>query len=77
MRYGEKIARVIEMDNVHGASYLRAVLAKHGIDSMTRAFHYRSLFFFLDPIVKMEVFVPGAAILDAKELIRTEGLQIV
>src|SRR5204862_8266591 len=41
MSHGAEVARVIEMDNVHGISYLRGVLATHGIDSVARAFHYR------------------------------------
>jgi hypothetical protein len=77
LRYLQKVVRVIEMDNVHGACYLRAVLTRQGIDSVTRAFHYRSLFFFLAPIVKMEVLVPAVELARAQEVIRTAGLEIV
>jgi hypothetical protein len=77
MRYLKKAVPVIEMENVHGACYVRAVFAKHGIDSVTQAFHYRSLFFFLGPIVKMEVLVPAVELTRAQEIIRTSGLEIV
>jgi hypothetical protein len=77
LRHGDDIASVIEMDNVYGASYLRAILAEAGIDSMARAFHYRSLFFFLEPIVKIELLVPADKVSQAQGLIQSAALEIV
>jgi hypothetical protein len=77
LKYGSEVAAVLEMDNVHGVSYLRGVLATHGIDSMAQAFHYRSLFFFLEPIVKMVLLVPSAEMAQAQEIIRAEKIDVV
>jgi hypothetical protein len=77
MKHGEKVESVMEMDNVHGACYIHAALARHGIDSVIRAFHYRSLLFFFGPITKMEVLVPSAGVEEAQRIIRTIGLEIV
>jgi hypothetical protein len=77
LKCGTEVAPVIEMDNVHGVSYLRGILATHGIDSMARAFHYRSLFFFLEPIVKMELLVPAAEMAQAQEIICAEKIEVV
>ena len=77
MRYGDEVASVIEMDNVHGLSFLRGILAMHGIDSVARAFYYRSLFYFLEPIVKMELLVPTAKMVQALEIIDAEKVDVV
>jgi hypothetical protein len=77
LKYRDEVASIMEMDNVYGATYLSAVLAKAGIDSMTRAFHYRSLFFFLEPIVKMELLVPNDRASQAQDLIQALPLQVV
>ena len=77
LKYGAEIGSAIEMDNVHGVSYLRGVLAMHGIDSVARAFYYRSLFYFLEPIVKMELLVPTAKMVQALEIIDAEKVDVV
>jgi hypothetical protein len=77
MKHDEKVESVMELDNVHGAWYIQAALARHGIDSVIRAFHYRSLLFFFGPITKMEVLVPSAGVEEAQQIIRTIGLEIV
>ena len=76
-RHGDRVACLIEMDNVYYAGYLHCFLAKQGFDSLVRAFHYRSLFFDLLPIVKVELLVPEAALKPVQEIIRPERLEIV
>jgi hypothetical protein len=76
-RHGEGIACLIEMDNLYYACYLRSLLAKRGLDSLIRAFHYRSLFFDLGSIVKMELLVPASELKLAQEMIGPEHIEIV
>jgi hypothetical protein len=77
IKHRDSVASVIEMDNVYGACYLQGLLARNGIDSVTRAFHYRSLLFFLGPVFKMEVLVPAAERIRAQEIIQTADLKVV
>lgn len=76
-RYGDGVAWLIEMDNVYCACYLHGLLAKQGINSLIRAFHYRSLFFDFGPVVKMELLVPAAELKLVREIIRPERIEIV
>jgi hypothetical protein len=76
-RHGGRVACLIEMDNVYCACYFHGLLAKHGFDSMIRAFHYRSLYFTLGPILKMELLVPAAELNHVREIIRPESIEIV
>jgi hypothetical protein len=76
-RYGDRVACIIEMDNVYCASYLQGLLAKQGLDTLIRAFHFRSLFFDLGPIAKMELLVPASELKLAWEIIQPECIQIV
>jgi hypothetical protein len=76
-RHFDGVASLIEMDNVYGACYLQGLLAKGGVDSLIRAFHYRSLFFDLEPIVKMELLVPSAELIRVREMIRPERIEVV
>jgi len=68
---------LLEMDNVYGAGFLRGSLANQGIDSLIRAFHYRSQGFFFSPIVKMEILVPTEQLKRTQEIIRTSLLEII
>jgi hypothetical protein len=77
LKYGDDVASVLEMDNVYGATYLSAILAEAGIDSTIRAFHFRSLMFFFEPIVKMELLVPAGKVTQAQELIQSAAPRIV
>jgi hypothetical protein len=76
-RHGDGVACLIEMDNVYCACYLHGLLSKRGFDSVIRAFNYRSLFFDLGPIVKMELLVPAAELKLLREIIRPERIEIV
>jgi len=76
-RHGDRVACLIEMDNVYYAGYLHGFLAKQGFDSLIRAFHYRSLFFDLLPIVKIELLVPAAELKPVQEIIRPERIEVV
>ena len=77
IKYGDAVESVIELDNVYGATYLNALLAEAGIDSMIRAFHYRSMFFFFEPMVKMELLVPADSQSRAQQLIQSAALEVV
>jgi hypothetical protein len=59
------------------ACYLHGLLAKQGFESLIRSFHFRSLFFDLGPIVKMELLVPTAKLNRVREIIRPESIEIV
>ena len=59
-RHDDRVACLVELDNVYYACYLQGLLAKQGSDSLIRAFHYRSLFFDFGPIFKMDLLVPAA-----------------
>ena len=76
-RHGDRVACLIEMDNVYCACYLHSLLAKLGFDSLIRAFHFRSLFFDLGPIFKMQLLVPAAELKVVREIIRPERIEIV
>ena len=65
------------MDNVYGASYLRGLLVKEGIDAQIRAFHYRSFSFFLNPLTKMELLVPVAKLKEAVQITQLALIEIV
>jgi hypothetical protein len=76
-RHGDKVTCLIEMDNVYCACYLHGLIAKQGFDSLIRAFHFRSLFFDLGPIVKMELLVPTVELKLVREIVRPERIEIV
>jgi len=44
---------------------------------MVRAFHYRSMFFFFEPMVKMELLVPADSQSQAQQLIQSAALEVV
>jgi SecY translocase len=77
LKYNGNVVSALEMDNVYGASYLRGCLANQGIDSLIRAFHYRSQGFFFSPIAKMEILVPSEALKRTQEVIQTSRLEIL
>jgi hypothetical protein len=73
----DKVEPVMELDNVYGACYLEGLLAKNGIHCLVRSFHFRSLTFFFEPIVKMELIVPNADFEQAREIISLARIEIV
>ena len=52
-------------------------LEAQGIDALARTYHLRSLFFFFQPMVKMELLVPAAAEARAYEVVKPELLETV
>jgi hypothetical protein len=77
MRLSNRAAEGLEMYGFRAACYLHGLLAKHGFDSLIRTFHYRSLYFTLGPILKMELLVPAAELNQVREIIRPESIEIV
>ncbi|MEM9596149.1 MAG: hypothetical protein AAGD06_17895 [Acidobacteriota bacterium] len=57
-----------ELDNVHLAIYLRVALDRVGVPCVIQARHFRSLFFFWQPLFKMAVLVPEDRLGDAREI---------
>tara|TARA_B100000925_G_scaffold104886_2_gene77346 strand:+ start:1045 stop:2400 length:1356 start_codon:yes stop_codon:yes gene_type:complete len=48
---------IIDLDNVHLATYLKENLHEQNIEFYIQGYHYRKLFFFLQPLVKMKLLV--------------------
>lgn len=69
--------QLLELDNIYAACYLQGLLTQARVDSIVRSFHYRSLFFFLGPIIKMELLVPVADEERAREIVRPNRIKIV
>jgi len=61
--------RLIELDNVHLALYLRSVLRDRYVPCVVQTLHFRGLFFFLRPLYKMSVLVPADRLDEARELV--------
>lgn len=55
-RRGETV-KLLDLDNVHLAAYLKALLRSKGIDLEIQGYHFRRLLFFLGPLFKMQVRV--------------------
>lgn len=70
-------ARLLQLDNVHLASYLQALLRQQDIDVLARAFRFRSLFYFLNPLVKIELRVPAESLETAAGLLAAQELRIL
>jgi len=68
---------LLELDNMHAACYLQGLLTQKGVNAMVRSFHYRSLFFFFEPIVKMELLVPASDEERAKDIAQPDRIKIV
>jgi hypothetical protein len=70
-------ARLLRLDNVHLATYLDALLRHEGIAVLIRGYHCRSLYFFFNPLIKMDLFVPAEHFEVARALIPADGIKIV
>lgn len=55
---GGRLERILTLDNLHLAEYLRARLDAAGIPCVVRGFWFRSLYFFFGPLFKMALMVP-------------------
>lgn len=75
-RHGRR-AHVLQLDNVHLASFLAALLSARGIDTLPRAHRYRGLSYFLDPLVKIDLLVPADRAAEAGEILATQELRVV
>ena len=71
-RNGNAAGQLVELDNVHLASYLQGLLRAHDIDALARAYHFRSLLFLFGPLMKIELMVPVGELERARELARPE-----
>ena len=58
LRRNGPTARLVQLDNVHLSYRLVEWLEEAGIDALARAQHFRSLYFFFGPLVKIDVLVP-------------------
>jgi preprotein translocase subunit SecY len=74
---GGALAHVVTLDNVHLAEYFRARFEREGIPHAVRAFHFRSLFYFLGPLYKMTLLVPEGEAERAAELVAATDFRIV
>src|SRR5258708_57761 len=70
-------SRLLQLDNVHLACYLEALLRQHGIAGLARGYHFRSLYYFLNPLVKMDLLVPASRLEEARALIPAAEIAIV
>lgn len=55
-RRGETV-KLLDLDNVHLAAYLKALFRSEGIDLEIQAYHFRRLLFFFGPLFKMQMRV--------------------
>jgi len=67
-RHG-RTARLAQLDNVHFAYRLVAALREEGIETVARALHARSLYFFVGPLFKIDVLVPEEDLEAAREIL--------
>jgi hypothetical protein len=58
---------LVELDNVHLACLVETNFTERGVACRVKALHFRSLFFFLGPIFKMNVLVAGDRLDEARE----------
>ncbi len=74
LRHGGS-TRLLQLDNVHLASYLQTLLREQGVETMARAYRFRSLFYFLNPLVKIELRVPAASWDAAADVLETQEMR--
>jgi hypothetical protein len=72
----EPITRLIELDNAHLASWLTGQLRTQGIDVVARSYHFRSLFFFLLPLVMIDLLVPASQLGRARQVLHLAEIAI-
>ena|GEM_PF-3377415 len=68
---------LLEMDNVHLASYLKGLFQAEGMPCHIQAYGYRRLFFIFSPLNKMRLLVPEEVADKARELLTTVKYQVV
>ena len=76
-RRHRETVRLAQLDNVHLASCLRALCGARGIPTLARAHHFRALFYFFWPLVKIDLLVPAARREEAADLLAALEIQTV
>ena len=71
------VARVLTLDSVHLAEYLRARCERERIPAVIRAYHFRRLLHFFGPLFKMALLVPEAERERAEALVEETRAPIV
>jgi hypothetical protein len=74
--HGEGV-ELLEMDNVHLASYLKGLFQAEKVPCHIQAYNFRRLFFIFSPLYKMRLLVPEGGVDRAKELLATVQYQVV
>ncbi|HLX09344.1 MAG TPA: hypothetical protein VKY89_15945 [Thermoanaerobaculia bacterium] len=69
--------RLEQLDNVHLASCLQALCGAYGIPTLARAQHFRALFYFFWPLVKIDLLVPAERWEEAAALLAAQEIQTV
>lgn len=69
--------RVLELDNVHLATYLELRLHQAGIPCLLQGYRFRSLAFFLGPLYKISLMVPAEQRAAAAELVAGVEVTVV
>ena len=72
-----RLERVLTLDSVHLAEYLRARLDAESVPCVIRAYHFRRLTYFLGPIFKMALLVPERETDRARRLVDETPFRIV
>ncbi len=74
--YGPGV-ELLEMDNVHLASYLKGLFQAEGISFYIQAYGYRRLLFWFDPLYKMRLLVPEEEVEKSRALLATVKYKVV
>lgn len=72
-----RVERVLTLDNVHLAEYLRSRLTADRVPCVIRAYHLRRLGYFFSPLFKMALLVPAAEAERAARLVDETPFEIV
>ena len=71
------VTQLLALDNVHLASYLRGLLRAHGVESLAKTYHFRSLFYFWMPLIKIDLLVPSEEFELARQVVSMDQLRTV
>ncbi|MCH9651706.1 MAG: DUF2007 domain-containing protein [Deltaproteobacteria bacterium] len=76
LRQGPSTA-LLELDSPYLATFLQARLQQQGIQAQIRGLRYRQLYFFLEPLTKMELLVPLEQVERALTVVQIDQIQTV
>jgi hypothetical protein len=68
---------LLEMDNVHLASYVKGMLVSEGLPCYIQGYHFRRLHFIFTPLYKMRLLVPESDETRARALLAQVKYQVV